>query len=167
VSDFIEIGKVLKPQGIKGELKVLPITDDVNRFKKLKSVLIDNSEYFVISSVIRDGYVYMTFKGIDDRNAAELLRDKYLCVKRSDAVKKEGQFFVVDVIGATVIVDGKRIGEVSDIYDNGGGEIYVIKSGRNTISFPNVNGVIISIDADKKEVVLDAKKFDEVALYEN
>ena len=167
MSDFIEIGKVLKPQGIRGELKVLPITDDINRFKKLKSVLIDNSEYFVISSVIRDGYVYMTFKGIDDRNAAELLRDKYLCVKRSDAVKKEGQFFVVDVIGAIVTVDGKRIGEVSDIYDNGGGEIYVIKSGRNTISFPNVNGVIISIDADKKEVVLDAKKFDEVALYEN
>ena len=167
MSDFIEIGKVLRPQGIKGELKVLPITDDVNRFKKLKSVLIDNSEYFVISSVIRDGYVYMTFKGVDDRNAAESFRDKYLCVKRSDAVKKDGRYFVVDVLGSSVFAGDVRIGKLIDIYNNGGGEIYVVQDGRKTISFPNVNGVILSIDTDKKEVVLDAKKFDEVALYEN
>ena len=167
MSDFIEIGKVLKPQGIRGELKVLPITDDVNRFIDLKSVLIDNSEYFVISSAVRDGYVYICFKGIDDRNKAEALRDKYLTVKRDDAVKQDGRFFVVDVIGSKVFVGEEYIGELLDIYDNGGGEIYVIKSGRKTISFPNVNGVIISIDVDKKEVVLDSKKFDEVALYEN
>ena len=167
MSDFIEIGKVLKPQGIRGELKVLPITDDVDRFKKLKSVLIDDNEYFVVSSVIRDGYVYMTFKGVDDRNAAEFLRDKYLCVNRCDAVKKDGRYFVVDVLGATVFAGNARIGKLIDIYNNGGGEIYVVQNGRSNVSFPNVNGVIVSIDTDKKEVILDAKKFEEVALYEN
>lgn len=164
---LIEIGRIVKPQGIKGELKVLPITDDTDRFNDLKSILIDGNEYFVLRSDVRADGVYMTLKGVGDRNAAELLRDKYICVDRRDAIKlPEGAHFIVDVIGCRVYVGEEFVGTVKDIFNNGGGEIYEL-TGKHHIMFPNVRGIIENMDVLAKIIKLNAKIFDEVAHYEN
>ena len=111
------IGQVLKPQGIRGELKVKPYTDDINRFRVLREVYIDGVKYKVLRARVLPSEVYITLGGIIDRNTAENYRDKFICVDRENAVELEdGNYFIVDVLGSTLITDtGKEIGIVSDI----------------------------------------------------
>ena len=92
---LFKIGLVAKPQGIKGELKVNPLTDDIERFSSLKKVLIEGVEYKVLSAKIGGGVVFITLSGVQDRNSAETFRGKFLCVERKDAVKlPENHYFV-------------------------------------------------------------------------
>ncbi|MDD4111224.1 MAG: 16S rRNA processing protein RimM, partial [Clostridia bacterium] len=72
---MIKIGVIAKPQGIKGEVKLFP-DDKAERYLELKSVFIDNLEMKINSIFARDGFLYVKFNDIDDRNAAELLRGK-------------------------------------------------------------------------------------------
>ena len=84
----MDIGRILKPQGIRGEVKVDPLTDDSSRFCVLKSVSVGN-ELKRIQSVRlseSDKFVYIKFVGVDDRNAAELLRGRFVSVDRAAAV---------------------------------------------------------------------------------
>ena len=119
----LKIGVIVKPQGIKGEVKVQPLTDDINRFKKLKEVIIDDKTYRVTNAVIGGGTVFLSLFGISDRNTAETFRGKYLHVNRENAVElEEGRYFIVDVIGCVLFdSEGSEIGEVIDIVKKNGG----------------------------------------------
>ena len=72
----LTVGKIAKPQGVGGELKISPLTDDVNRFKNLKTVYLDGKSYNVSKARISPNGVFLTLEGVNDRNTAELLRNK-------------------------------------------------------------------------------------------
>lgn len=164
--DIIEIGKVLKPQGIKGEIKILPITQNVNRFKKLTSVIIDGLEHQVGTVKIRDDGVYMTICGIDDRNKVEPLRGKYLAVPREEAIAlPEDAWFIADLIGCSIFVDNALLGELTDIFQNGSADVYSIDHGK--IMFPALKKVLKSVNVENKRIDLDPSAFGEVAVYED
>lgn len=165
--DKIVIGKVLKPQGIKGEIKVLPITDDVNRFNDLDTVFIDNTEYGIKSVKIRDDGVFMIIDGIEDRNKAEGLRNKMLSVPRDKAVKTdEDSWFIVDLVGCNVSDDkGNILGKLTDVLQNGCADVYCVDGGK--LMFPALKKILKSVDINSKEIVLDSKVLNEVAVYED
>ena len=91
------IGEVIKPQGILGEVKVKPYTDDVSRFQSLKEVYVCGETYRVLNARIAQDAVYLSLSGVPDRNAAERLRGKFLEVKRENAAQLAG---LGDVTGA-------------------------------------------------------------------
>ena len=94
------IGKIVKAQVIKGEVKIIPITDDVLRFNKLKKATVKGQEMTVESSRVQNDCAYVKFKGVDTRNDAELLQNEYVSVAREDAVKlPENTWFIVDILG--------------------------------------------------------------------
>lgn len=163
----IVIGKVLKPQGVKGELKVLPITDDVNRFNDLDSVFIDETEYAIKSVKIREDGVFMSVNGIDDRNMAEVLRNKMLSVPRDKAIKMdEDSWFIVDLVGCKVIDDnGNELGKLTDVLQNGCADVYCVNGGK--LMFPALKKVLKSVDVDAKEIILYSDALKEVAVYED
>ncbi|MFR1633228.1 MAG: ribosome maturation factor RimM, partial [Oscillospiraceae bacterium] len=82
---FLTVATVLKPQGIRGEIKVMPQTDSAEDMKDFSSVIIDGTSYKVLACRAAGGYAYLTLRGIPDRNAAELLRGKEVLVDRSEA----------------------------------------------------------------------------------
>ena len=99
--DYFRIGLFLRPHGIKGELKLLPLTDDLKRFARLSDAFIEAPEgvYQTVTAesarVAAENSVIIKLKGIDTVEAAEKLRDKYLCVDREHAVKlPAGAYFV-------------------------------------------------------------------------
>lgn len=163
----IVIGKVLKPQGIRGEIKVLPITDDANRFKELRSVFIGEAEYSVNSVSIREDGVFMLVNGVYDRNGAEALRNRMLSVPRAKAVKPdEDSWFIVDLIGCKVRDDeGNSLGVLTDVLQNGCADVYCVDGGR--IMFPALKKLLRSVDVEAKEIVVDRQVLLEVAVYEN
>ena len=160
------IGEVLKPQGIRGEIKVKTFTDSPEDVKEFGVVYIDGKEYKILSfRVGTDGAAYLGLRGVPDRNAAELLRGKKLEGDRSDAPElEEGQYYIVDIIGLSCeSEEGEFLGTVKDIA-NLSSDIYTIEKAGKSILFPAVKGVIKRVDLDNQKLIVDKKIFDEIAV---
>lgn len=159
----------MKPQGIRGEVKILPLTDDVKRFESLEYLICKGQAMPVLSLRIAEGYVYAKLKGIDDRNIAESFRNEYVSVERKDAVVlAEGRHFIVDLIGCQIIVDGKVLGVLVDVIQNTRTDVYEVKmENKKVVMFPIVDGLIEKTDTEQKIIELNGKKLDEVIVYED
>ncbi|MEZ4357595.1 MAG: ribosome maturation factor RimM [Eubacteriales bacterium] len=169
--NFIEIGIILKPQGIKGEVKVKPFTDDVNRFLDLKNVFLDENGYDkreVKTSRVHNGFAYLLLDKVSSANDAENLRGFSLYIDRKNTIKlKKGAYFICDLIGLNVEDDkGNILGQLSDVMQHGAADVYVVKSINGNFSFPALKRVITKIDLENNLMRLNKKSLDEVAVYE-
>lgn len=161
------IGEVLKPQGIRGELKIKTFTDFPEDVKAFKTVYIDDTPYKILSfRVGTDGAAYVGLRGIPDRNAAELFRGKKLEGEREDAPPlEEGQYYIVDIIGLSCETEeGEFLGVVKDV-SNLSSDIYTIEKAGKNILFPAVKGVIKKVDLANGKLIIDKKIFDEIAVF--
>ncbi len=161
------IAEVLKPQGIRGELKIKTFTDSPENVKAFKTVYIDGIAYKILSfRVGNDGAAYLGLRGVPDRNAAELLRGKTIEGEREDApALEEGQYYIVDVLGlACETEEGEPLGVVVDI-NNYSSDIYTLEKAGKRILFPAVKGVVKKVDLENKKLIVDKSIFDEIAVY--
>lgn len=169
MQDLIRIGLIVKPQGIRGEVKVQPLTDDINRYKNLKEVIIDDKNYRVTSTVIGGGTVFLSLFGVSDRNTAETFRGKYIYVTRENAIPlEEGRYFIFDIIGCNVLTDsGEEIGQVTDVFSSRT-DVFTVKciDGR-VLRFPFLKDLVTSVDVANKKIIVNGKRLIEVSCYEN
>ena len=161
----IVIGQVLKPQGVRGEVKVKPLLDDIADIKHIPRVTIAGKEYKVLSARCDASFAYLGLAGVPDRDAAELLRGKDVEAAREDVpAPPEGRFYIVDVIGCTVCTaEGETLGKVTNVLP-AKTDIFVMESGGREWMFPAADGVIAEIDVEKGAVTVDRKRFGEVAV---
>lgn len=165
--DRLIIGEVLKPQGIRGEIKIKTFTDYPEDVKAFKVVYIDGAEYKILSfRVGTDGSAYLGLRGIPDRNAAELLRGKRIEGARKDApALEEGQYYIVDIIGLSCETEtGEELGKVVDVALLAS-DVYTIEKAGKRILFPAVKGVVKKVDLENKKLIVDKTIFDEIAVY--
>lgn len=165
--DRLIVAEVLKPQGIRGEIKVKTFTDYPEDVKAFKVVYIDDVEYKILSfRVGSDGFAYLGLRGVPDRNAAELLRGKKIEGARKDApALEEGQYYIVDVLGLSCeSEDGEVLGTVVDIALLAS-DVYTIEKAGKRILFPAVKGVVKQVDLQNKKLIVDKKVFDEIAVF--
>ena len=169
MQNLLKVGLIIKPQGIKGELKVQPLTDDITRFKKLKDVLIDDKTYRVARATIGAGTVFVALSGVNDRDTAETFRGKFILVDRENAVElPKDNYFIVDIIGCSLVTDfGEKIGVITDV-TSARTDIFTVKTehGR-TMRFPFLKDLLISVDVDLKTVTVKKQRLDEVSCYED
>ena len=161
------IGEVLKPQGIRGELKIKTFTDYPEDVKEFGTVYIDDKPYKILSfRVGNDGAAYVGLRGIVDRNAAELFRGKLLEGEREDGPPlEEGQYYIVDILGLSCETeDGEVLGKVTDV-SNLATDVYTIEKAGKSILFPAVKGVVKKVDLENGKLVVDKNIFDEIAVY--
>ena len=161
------IGEVLKPQGIRGELKIKTFTDYPEDVKAFKTVYIDGIAYKILSfRVGNDGAAYVGLRGVPDRNAAELMRGKKLEGEREDGPQlEEGQYYVVDIIGLSCETqEGETLGKVVDI-SHFASDVYTIEKAGKRILFPAVKGVVKRVDLENQKLIVDKNIFDEIAVY--
>ena len=161
------IAEVLKPQGIRGEIKVKTFTDTPENVKAFKTVYIDGNPYKILSfRVGNDGAAYLGLRGVPDRNAAELLRGKTIEGERDDGpLLEEGQYYIVDIIGLSCETEeGEILGTVTDI-SNLSSDIYTIEKAGKKILVPAVKGVVVKVDLTDKKLIVNKKIFDEIAVY--
>ncbi len=159
------IGKIVKAQGIKGEVKILPITDDVLRFNKLKKAIVGENRMTVESARVSGDCAYVKFHGVDTRNDAELLVNQYVSVEREDAVKlPENTWFIADLLGSRVFVEDEEIGTLTDVLQNAKVDVYVVGDGKKEVMFPALKTLIKSVDVENKRIVLSRERFGVVAV---
>lgn len=159
--EYFEVGQIVNTFGIKGQVKVKPFTDDLERFEELKSVLVEKEKELIEMQIEEVKYqqtvVLLKLKGIEDMNMAEKLKGCYLKIKREDARKLPNDtYFIADLIGLNVYTeDGILLGKVDDIYNNKSNDIYVIKDelGKQ-ILLPAIKDVIKHIDIENEKITV-------------
>lgn len=168
--EYITIGEILRPQGIRGEVKVRAITDDSLRFAKLKMVYIDNKPYRILQCRIGQDSVILRLSDVTDRNAAELLRGKLIDIDRVNAVNiPEDTFFIADLIGCRVVdEENSDLGEIVDIAKYGAADVITVRqaSGKE-MRFPFLNKLTVQINTEQKTFRVRKKLLDEVCVYDD
>ena len=167
--DKITVGQIIKAFGIKGEVKVKPYTDDIMRFKKLRIVYIGETPYKIIACRIAEGFVYLSFIGVNDRNTSETLVGSMLEIDRVNAVElEEGRYFIADMLGCKVVLtDGTVIGKLTDVAQYGAADVITVVDGNKVCRFPFIKKLNSNIDIENKIMTLDSKVFSEVSVYED
>lgn len=158
---YLEIGQIVNTFGIKGEVKVVPFTDDITRFDELKEIYVEKKNELKLFQIEQVNYkknmVILKLKGIETVEEAEKLRNCYLKIDRKDAKKlPKDTYFIVDLIGLDVYTDeGKLIGKVDDIYNAGSSDIYVVKDelGKQ-ILLPAIKDVLKEVDLENQKIIV-------------
>lgn len=162
----LTIGKVLKPRGLKGEVKIETYSSDSARFSHLKRLKIDGQSYVVKSISLEGAIGYVMLDGIDSVEKAELLRGKFIIASRDDLPKlPDGKYYIVDMIGLDVIANGDVLGEVTDVLQYGSADVYVVRTVESSLSFPAIKGIIKEVDLEGGRLVVDGALFSRVVVY--
>ncbi|MBU5482760.1 ribosome maturation factor RimM [Clostridium sp. MSJ-11] len=155
MKEFLSIGQIINTHGLKGELKVYPLTDDINRFKLLQNVYINNEEISIEWCKLQVDKVILKIKGVDSIEEAMKLKNQYLDVKREDAVElSEGSYFIADLIGCTVYDDhNNNLGEVYDVIQTKNNDVYWVK-GKKELLIPALKTIVVNINIEEKIIII-------------
>jgi 16S rRNA processing protein RimM len=161
MEQYLKIGTILSTHGLKGEVKVFPTTDDPQRFKKLKKVILDTGKeqlnLEVQSVKFFKNLVILKFKEFDNINDVEKYKNADLLVTRDNAVKlKPGEYFIADLIGLQGVSDeGEDLGELTDVIQTGANDVYVFtKLGESDLLVPKIPDCVKEIDLEKGTVLV-------------
>lgn len=161
---MIDIAKILKPQGIKGEVKALPLTNILAVFENLKKIHVEEKEMQIEKISLRQGFLFIKFAGVNDRNSAETLRNKRLFIEKEvlEDNLDEDEFLVDDLIGSVLYdEEGNLFGQVLDVENFGATYNFIIEREGRTFQTPFVVGVF---EKQGDKIVVNRKKFDEVSI---
>ena len=157
MNELIIIGKIVGVHGVRGEIKVYPLTDDAHRFLKLKECFLsgenlkDPKPAKVTGARIDKEMVLVRLEGVDDRTVAETYRGRYMSVTRENAAQlPEGRYYIVDLIGLEVIDDKLgTLGMITDCYETGANYIIEIKRrGKKDLLIPYLNAICYEVDIE-------------------
>ena len=171
MKEYFELGQILKPQGLKGEVKVALFTDDPARIDSLEYVCFKTNGAYEKIGVKKGrldgkGGIYLSLEGFDDRTSAESLRGRYFYIDREHAASlPDGSYYVEDLIGSAVKDSkGATLGVLKDILQNGCTDVYCVDSD-DPFMFPAVADVFIERDIEKGIIVLNETRLSEIAVY--
>ena len=163
LSEYLLIGEITRPQGVRGEMRVKPCTDDPMRFAELEQVYFKQGDAYAprgmkFVRLAGPDVVIIRLDGVDDANAVEALRGRELYVDRAHAVElPEDADFIVDLIGCRVV----------DVMQPGGGDVYVIDGPRGEVLVPALKSVVLDVDTRSGLMRMSAARMREVAVFED
>jgi len=164
---MLEIARILKPQGIKGEVKAELLTDVVSIFDVLSQCLVGNKIMHIQHISLRQGFLYIKFDEIKTRNDAELYRNQVLKVEKSllEEMKDEDEFLVDDLIGSILYNDkGEMVGQIVEILNYGASDIFVVEKEGRTYDIPYVEEIFY---VENGNLVVDSQRLDEVMVWKS
>ena len=153
MEDTLRVGVISSTHGVRGEVKVYPTTDDVNRFKKLKTVILDTGREQMTLSIesvkFFKNMVILKFKEFNNINDIEKYKGKDLLIRRDQAVKlAPNENFITDLIGL-------KVGTLTDVLQTGANDVYVIESleGKEYL-FPAIPQCILDVNLESQTVTV-------------
>lgn len=146
---FLEGGQIVNTHGIKGEVKVVSWCDTPETLAGVPVYHIDGAPRKVRAARVHQGNVLALLEGVEDVNAAMLLKGKTVLLRREDLPAPPGGYFLADLLGLAVVdaATGERLGELSDILFPSSQSVYVVKGEREWM-IPAVPEFIESVDVD-------------------
>ena len=158
--EYLNIGEIVNTHGVRGDIKVLPMTDDVRRYEDLEWFYIDKKG--TLDKVYIDGikyvnkFVVIKLRDVRTKEEAEKLKGYFIKINRTDAIKlPEGAFFICDIIGCSVFDEklDKDLGEIVDIIQTGSNDVYIVKNkDLKEILVPALKTVVKNISIEDKMI---------------
>lgn len=165
--DLVIVGRIVKAHGIRGEVKVLPETDDPERFLDFESVYVGTEPGKVHEYTIKGIRFQPSSKGITvlasfdevkTRNDADALVKSKLYVSESELELDSDEYFLYDLIGCTVLNrEEEVIGVVKDVLEMPAQIVYLVsRTGKSDVMIPAVDVFIEEVDLDKRRIVINS-----------
>lgn len=160
VDEFITIGKILKNQGHKGAVRVLPLTDYPERFEKMNRVRVSfegsRQELNIEHSYRQNNYIIIKFKEVANPKEAEVLKGGLLEVTRGELVPLPGDcFYIFDIVGLKVYDnEGKFLGAIEEVLQTGANDVYVVATDGKPLLIPALKQVVREIDLPGRRMVV-------------
>lgn len=154
--ETILIGEVIKPHGIKGELKIYPITHDPARFKRLSQVILTRGElikHVPVQKVRLDsGLVYLILEGINTIEEAEAYRGWEVRIERSDVPPLQEGWYYFELEGMEVYEQGIFLGTLISVLETGANDVYLIRGPQGEFYIPALKTVVKDVDVAGKRM---------------
>lgn len=155
---FLEIGKIVATQGVRGEVRVQYYCDSAEVLCGFDVLYLDKgkTEVRVARAYPHKNIVVMKLEGVDTIEQAQPFIGKLLYLDREDAQLEEGLYFIQDIIGLTVkdVDTGEVYGKITDVYQNGASDVYSIKKDGGELMFPCIDEVVIKTDIEGGEMLI-------------
>ena len=152
MKQYVEAGRIVNTHGINGEVKIEVWLDSPAFFKTFKRLFINGAEKRILSAREHKQFIIARLEGVENINAAMALKGKTVEILRADARMKDGEFFVQDILGFTVVdEDGHTVGKLVDAFETPASMLYVVR-GESEHLIPAVREFILGIDAEKEEI---------------
>lgn len=161
MEQMFTIGRIVNTHGVKGEIRIIPTTDDIKRFEKLKTVYVYQKElkvYEIASIRYHKAFVLLKFKGVDTLDEAELLKNATIKIDRKDSLPlQEDEYYISDLYDLKVETEeGRDLGILKDILYTGSNDVYVVKhpeTGKE-ILIPAIKQCIKQIDLEQQKITV-------------
>ncbi|MCL1853777.1 MAG: ribosome maturation factor RimM [Peptococcaceae bacterium] len=159
---YVLVGQVTKPQGIGGEIKVFPLTDDVNRFACLSEIVLMQGERVEPHQVayvrIERGYAYLKLEGVDSRDMADRYRGFEVRIDRGAVPPLTDRWYYFELEGMQVYEKDVLLGTLVRILETGANDVYVVRGEFGEICVPALKSVVMKVDVEgqRMDVVLPA-----------
>ncbi|MBI5183452.1 MAG: 16S rRNA processing protein RimM [Nitrospinae bacterium] len=160
---LIPIGKILRPQGKKGEVRIIPYLNNLDQYKRVKEVFIIGEDcrevrYRVIGIRYQGRYIIIHLNGFNSIDKAETITGREIDVPKEwlDPLP-EGHYYYSDIEGLDVYDEGGQYyGKITDIFSTGEGsnDVYIVKDKEREIFIPAIHDVIKDIDIEKKKIII-------------
>jgi len=170
---LFEIGRVVKPQGLQGEMKIQPWTETPAQWLDFSHVLRKTKEGIISCELLsvreQAGFVYAKIPGVNDRDAAEALRGEIFLIERECLPEPdEGAYYIADLIGCTVKDDeGRELGVMKDVLNYPANDVYVVQTKKGEVLVPALKTVLADVDLYARTVTFHAARLKEVAEFED
>ena len=153
--DILRVGKIVNTHGLKGEVKVIALTDDPKRYNDLDFVLIDGVERKIQGCKFQKDRVIVKIEGIDSIEEAEKYKNKYIEIPREYAVPlEEDTYYIADIIGCNVYdTEGKSLGEVYDVIQTKNNDVYWIRKPKELL-IPVLLDIVTDIDVENRKITI-------------
>ena len=147
---YVAVGRVLRPWGLRGDVKVESLTDFPERFTPGAALWVGGVHRTVERSRSQKGDLYVKLSGLDDAAQAETARGQLLEVPESDLRElPAGEYYHHQLRGLTVrSTAGEELGRVAEILDSGGNSVLVVQGDRGEVLVPYIDDVIRRVDLD-------------------
>ncbi|BFL47525.1 16S rRNA processing protein RimM [Lactonifactor longoviformis] len=159
MEELLQVGVISSTHGIRGEVKVYPTTDDVNRYKELKNVILDTGREQIPLEIqgvkFFKQFAILKFKGIDSINEIEKYKGKSLWITRADALPLgEDEYYIADLLDMKVYLeDGSFFGVLKDVIETGANDVYAIETedGKEVL-VPAIHDCILEVDVENRRM---------------
>lgn len=158
---FLVVGRIVRPHGLRGEVRVQIRTDDPQRFLPGALLLIGPDESSLQPFAVEDsrrhmGFALVKLEGVDDRSAAERLNQRWIMIPADQAMPLDpDEFFVHQLLGLVVeTTDGEHLGQLVEILITGANDVYLVRGPSGEILLPDIPTVIKAIDAQAGKMIV-------------
>ena len=152
----IKIGKIVNVVALKGEVKVYTYSEPY-RYEEIDSVYVENEKRNIEKVRFQGNMVILKLSGIDDRNAAEAQKEKYLYITEDQLPQlPEDEYYIRDLVGMDVVSEeGEKYGVLSDVLQNTAQDVYEVKrENGKALLIPGVKEFILDVNMEEKKIIV-------------